>query len=73
MKTISVFDEVQMYISMLEELNSKIYTNTKELQEDLRKHLNVEISESDIRKVYEPIVEEDEEDLRIMLKNIYSY
>ncbi len=73
MKTISVFDEVQMYIFMLEELKHKIYTNNQELQSDLREEFNVEISESDISKVYEPIVEEDVEDLQIMLRNIYSY
>lgn len=70
MKTITVVSEIQVYIFTLEEHKKKIYKNYRELQDDLKEEFNILVSERDLMKVYEPIVEEDVLDLQIMYNNI---
>ena len=55
---------------MLQEQKKKIYSNYKELKEDLLKEFEIDVSENDISKVYEPILEEDQLDIQFMLRNI---
>lgn len=69
-KTITISSEIEMYIFMLQEQKKKIYSNYKELKEDLLKEFEIDVSESDISKVYEPILEEDQLDIQFMLRNI---
>ena len=54
-KTITISSEIEMYIFMLQEQKKKIYSNYKELKEDLLKEFEIDVSENDISKVYEPI------------------
>ncbi len=72
MKIVSIIDEVQMYIFMLEEEKMKVYTNYDEIQKDLREVFEIEVSIKDIEKVYTPLIEEDELDYQIIYKNIFS-
>jgi len=69
-KTITISSEIEMYIFMLQEQKKKIYSNYKELKEDLLKEFEIDVSENDISKVYEPILEEDQLDIQFMLRNI---
>ena len=69
-KTITISSEIEMYIFMLQEQKKKIYSNYKELKEDLLKEFEIDVSENDISKVYEPILEEDQLDIQCMLRNI---
>ena len=69
-KTITISSEIEMYIFMLQEQKKKMYTNYKELQKDLLEEFEISVSESDISKVYEPILEEDQLDIQFMLRNI---
>lgn len=71
-KTITISSEIEMYIFMLQEQKKKIYSNYKELKEDLLKEFEIDVSENDISKVYEPILEEDQLDMQFMLRNIMS-
>ena len=70
MKTITVVSEIQVYIFTLENHKKKIYKNYRELQEDLLKEFDIWVTERDLMKVYEPIVEEDVLDLQLMYNNI---
>lgn len=69
-KTITISSEIEMYIFMLQEQKKKIYSNYKELKEDLLKEFEIDVSENDIAKVYEPLIEEDALDMQFMLRNI---
>lgn len=69
-KTITISSVIEMYIFMLQEQKKKIYSNYKELKEDLLKEFEIDVSENDISKVYEPILEEDQLDIQFMLRNI---
>ncbi len=59
-----------MYIFMLEEQYKRIYTNYQALKDDLLKEFEIDVSLSDISKIYEPIMEEDSLDMQFMLRNI---
>ncbi len=69
-KTITVVSEIQMYIFMLEEQYKRMYTNYQALKDDLLKEFEIDVSLSDISKIYEPIMEEDSLDMQFILRNI---
>lgn len=69
-KRITVVSEIQMYIFMLEETYKRIYTNYQSLKDDLLKEFEIDVSLSDISKIYEPTQEEDSLDMEFMLRNI---
>lgn len=70
MKTITAINEIEMYIFMLEDAKMKVYTDYSEIQQDLRSEFDLNVDISDIAKVYLPDINEEEEDLRIMYKNV---
>ncbi len=73
MKRVTVVHEIQAYIFMLEESKKDIYTSHAEIRADLFKEFGLDVSVEDIAKVYEPMQEEDSLDLKIMMRNMYSW
>lgn len=70
---IQSLQELEMYVYILQEDKEKVYTDYKELVVDLKENFNIDTTEIQISKLYEPNLEEEVEDLTLILKNIYGY
>lgn len=65
---INELDELQMYVSLLEEINMKVYTDYNEIVKDLKYEYNITTTAEQISKLYQPRLEEDIEDLKLRLQ-----
>lgn len=70
MNNISVISEIQVYIFTLEQQKRKFYSDFKELQDDLKKEFDIDVSINSLRAIYEPLIEEDQLDLSLLYNNI---
>lgn len=70
MKTITNLSEIDLFIWMLMTLKDKFYSDALGIKVDLAKEFNIDVSVENINKIFEPTIEEDEEDLRIQYENV---
>ena len=68
--TVSNLSELQAYVFLLEDLNEKVYTDYEKLRKDLLIEFGVKVTIDEIRKLYEPTIEEDILDRTILYNNI---
>lgn len=69
MTKIHKLDELELYVMLLEETNSKVYTDYEELSKALKYEFNIDAPISQIAKLYEPTLDEETEDVELILKN----
>ncbi len=65
--------ELQMYINFLEQFNNIVYTNHQKLIEDLKREFNINVTEEELNRIYEPTIDEEILDRSVLLKNIFSW
>jgi hypothetical protein len=69
--SITNLSELQLYVNLLEDLHSKKkYTDYELLRKDLLIEFGIKVTIEDIRRLYEPTVEEEIRDREILLRNV---
>lgn len=70
-KQLNDLEKLQFYINLLEDLNDKKkYLNYDSLIKDLLVEFGIKINRSQLNEIYEPTLEENEEDLKIIYRNV---
>ena len=65
-------DELEMYIFSLEEMYQEVFTDYLQIKKLLKQDFNVDVTESEISAALDPRIEDEEEDLKILLREFYE-
>ena len=68
-KSISL-DELEFYIGLLKDFKKVKTTVYNEIIKACKEELNVDVTEEDLNRLYEPNVEEEIKDLELIHKNV---
>ena len=70
---VDTLSELQMYINFLEQSNGVVYSDYSKLISDLKKEFNINVTASELNRIYEPTIEEELLDKEVLLRNIFSW
>lgn len=63
--------ELELYVMLLQDDRKKVYTDHDELIKDLKYEFNINTTKEQLERMYSPTIEEDVEDIKLILSNVF--